>query len=244
MKKYVLSVLVAAAFVSGCSQNSEPATGMTQAISESSVSVTESEAFSETMTSSEIAASESESPASSESAEPTTASTETADSSTVFNEGSNMGGTDYSADAENYYKVKAEKDAVELDIENLQAEYRVGELDKESFESRIRELRMEEERLDNEEDMLEDAIEFSRYRSDMALLEGDAETLFNEMSSLKDKERELELRGRELESDYRAGNITRDEFVSSRTEDIREEEELDMREELLERALERMGYDD
>ena len=49
MKKYVLSVLVAAAFVSGCSQNSEPATGMTQAISESSVSVTESEAFSETM---------------------------------------------------------------------------------------------------------------------------------------------------------------------------------------------------
>lgn len=244
MKKYVLSVLVAAAFVSGCSQNSEPATGMTQAISESSVSVTESEAFSETMTSSEIAASESESPASSESAEPTTASTETADSSTVFNEGSNMGGTDYSADAENYYKVKAEKDAVELDIENLQAEYRVGELDKESFESRIRELRMEEERLDNEEDMLEDAIEFSRYRSDMALPEGDAETLFNEMSSLKDKERELELRERELESDYRAGNITRDEFVSSRTEDIREEEELDMREELLERALERMGYDD
>lgn len=234
MKKYVLLILMTAAVTAGCSQNSEPAAGMTQAIAESSVAVEESAA--ESLQHTPISESSYE--------ETSTSAAESREAADTSGDIPDTEGSNNTEDSERYYRIKAEKDAVELDIEELEARYRVGETDRESFEAQRRELKAEEERLDDEEDMLEDMAEFSFYKNIEKLPEGSAEELFGELSGLKERERELEIRERELESDYREGNITRDEFISSRSEDIREEEELDMREELLERALERMGYDD
>ena len=230
MKKYlVISTLLCAALLSGCGNNKEEAV-MTQAIAESSVTAEGSSEKAETVAGPESSSYESESDAET--------NYQTAEDLSAVVTG------DAEKDAESYYLTKAEKDAVELDIENLEARYRVGELDRESFEAQRRELKYEEEKLDIKEELLEDALDLIYYQEGLSLPEGDPDKLMEEMRSLKLREHELELREHELEADYRSGNISRDEFISSRTEDIREEEELDRKDELLEKALEMMGYDD
>lgn len=231
MKKYlVISTLLCAALLSGCGNNKEEEALMTQAIAESSVTAESSSEKAETVAGPEASSYESKSDAEMNYQTPE-------DLSAVVT-------GDAEKDAESYYLTKAEKDAVELDIENLEARYRVGELDRESFEAQRRELKYEEEKLDIKEELLEDALDLLYYQEGLSLPEGEPDKLMEEMRSLKLREHELELREHELEADYRSGNISRDEFISSRTEDIREEEELDRKDELLEKALEMMGYDD
>ena len=224
MKKYlVVSTLLCAALLSGCGNNKEEEALMTQAIAESSVTAESSSEKAETVAGPEASSYESKSDAEMNYQTPE-------DLSAVVT-------GDAEKDAESYYLTKAEKDAVELDIENLEARYRVGELARESFEAQRRELKYEEEKLDIKEELLEDALDLLYYQEGLSLPEGEPDKLMEEMRSLK-------LREHELEADYRSGNISRDEFISSRTEDIREEEELDRKDELLEKALEMMGYDD
>ena len=236
MKKYLfVTAAVAAALISGCGAKEEPA-GLTQAISESSVSAdTAAESFAKTSTEASM---QETSEASQTAADP-----QTADSGLGATALQGTSG-DISADAERYYRVKAEKDAVEIDIENLEASYRVGELDRAGFEAQRMELKAEEDSLDMEEDMLEAAMDLYYYQSGEALPEGDPQTLMDESMELKMSESELEIEDHRLEADYRSGAISREDFIEKKTEIVRSEEELDRREDLLERTLERMGYDD
>lgn len=148
------------------------------------------------------------------------------------------------ADEESYYRVKAEKEAVEIELDRLEASFRVGELDEESFRSQKRELELQEEELEDQEDYLEHAVDLAYYQSEPGLPEGEPQSLLQQMQELKKQELELEAAADSLERSYRNQEISREDFIRQMTETVRSEEALDRQEELLERALERLGYDD
>ncbi len=151
---------------------------------------------------------------------------------------------DQAKDEETYYQVKAEKDAVEIDIENLEASFRIGTISQEDFTSQKADLKTQEDYLDAQEEILEDSLDLAYRKSNPALPEGTAEELFSQKQNLEAKGDELDRSEDELELSYRSGDIIRKDFISKQTELIRQKEELDREEELVERALEKMGYDD
>ena len=221
MKKmrYILAGIVAAAVLSGCGAAREPQ----QAVQQTQPIMTESlgpETTQETAPEKEETASET--------AQGTAAQETTA----------------VETDEESYYRVKAEKEAVEIELDRLEASFRVGELDEESFRSQKWELELQEEELEDQEDYLEHAVDLAYYQSEPGLPEGDLQSLLQQMQELKKQELELEATTDSLERSYRNQEISREEFIRQMTEAVRSEEALDRQEELLERALERLGYDD
>lgn len=221
MKKmrYILAGIVAAAVLSGCGAGQEPQ----QVVQQTQPIMTESlgpETIQETAPEKEEAASET--------AQGTAAQETTA----------------VETDEESYYRVKAEKEAVEIELDRLEASFRVGELDEESFRSQKWELELQEEELEDQEDYLEHAVDLAYYQSEPGLPEGDLQSLLQQMQELKKQELELEAATDSLERSYRNEEISREDFIRQMTEAVRSEEALDRQEELLERALERLGYDD
>lgn len=231
MKKmrYILAGIVAAAVLSGCRAGQEPQ----QVVQQTQPIMTESrgpETIQETAPEKEEAASET--------GETQSGASDTTQESTA--QEAVVGETD----EESYYRVKAEKEAVEIELDRLEASFRVGELDEESFRSQKWELELQEEELEDQEDYLEHAVDLAYYQSEPGLPEGDLQSLLQQMQELKKQELELEAATDSLERSYRNEEISREDFIRQMTEAVRSEEALDRQEELLERALERLGYDD
>lgn len=226
MKKmrYMVAGIVAAAVLSGCGAAQEPQ----QAVQQTQPIMTESlgpETTQETAPEKEDTASET--------GEAQSAASDTTQETTAVE-----------TDEESYYRVKAEKEAVEIELDRLEASFRVGELDEESFRSQKWELELQEEELEDQEDYLEHAVDLAYYQSEPGLPEGDLQSLLQQMQELKKQELELEATTDSLERSYRNEEISREDFIRQMTEAVRSEEALDRQEELLERALERLGYDD
>lgn len=150
---------------------------------------------------------------------------------------------DTQKDRETYYRIKAEKEAVELDIDILEAAFRVGGVDQDSFYSQKRALKEQEDLLDMQEELLEDVVEHSYYR-EQAIPQGDIDSLLDEFRQAKIEKRTAENQCDQLEDQYRAGQISREEFAAQYQEAARREDEADAREEILEEALEMLGWDD
>ena len=150
---------------------------------------------------------------------------------------------DLAQDIETYCQVKAQKDAVEIEIDNLEAAYRVGSLDQQSFQSQRAALQNQERELDWQEEMLEDMAEMYFYQN-VELPQGDIQSLLDQLAQVDSEAYEQENQERQLKQQYRNGEISREDFISGMKENIRQEEELDVREELLEDSLERLGWDD
>ena len=150
---------------------------------------------------------------------------------------------DLAQDIETYCQVKAQKDAVEIEIDNLEAAYRVGSLDQRSFQSQRAALQNQERELDWQEEMLEDMAEMYFYQN-VELPQGDIQSLLDQLAQVDSEKYEQENQERQLKLQYRNGEISREDFISGMKESIRQEEELDVREELLEDSLERLGWDD
>ena len=150
---------------------------------------------------------------------------------------------DLARDIETYCQVKAQKDAVEIEIDNLEAAYRVGSLDQQSFQSQRAALQNQERELDWQEEMLEDMAEMYFYQN-VELPQGDIQSLLDQLAQVDSEKYEQENQERQLKLQYRNGEISREDFISGMKESIRQEEELDVREELLEDSLERLGWDD
>ena len=150
---------------------------------------------------------------------------------------------DLAQDIEIYCQVKAQKDAVEIEIDNLEAAYRVGSLDQQSFQSQRAALQNQERELDWQEEMLEDMAEMYFYQN-VELPQGDIQSLLDQLAQVDSEKYEQENQERQLKLQYRNGEISREDFISGMKESIRQEEELDVREELLEDSLERLGWDD
>ena len=148
------------------------------------------------------------------------------------------------ADAESYYRAKAEQDAIHIDIAKLEADFRVGKLSKEDFIAQKSQLEAEKDALDREEDRLEDSLDLAYYQSNPSFPSGSLEELRSMESELEQKEHQLEAQEDALEQSYWAGEVTRDDFIAQQIELIWTEETMDREEELLEDALDAMGYDD
>ena len=173
----------------------------------------------------------------------TTASQEAAAQTTAAQAALPSASGDLAQDVETYCQVKAEKDAVEIEIDNLEAAYRVGSLDQQSFQSQRAALQNQERELDWQEEMLEDMAEMYFYQN-VELPQGDIQSLLDQLAQVDSEAYEQENQERQLKLQYRNGEISREDFISGMKENIRQEEELDVREELLEDSLERLGWDD
>ena len=132
---------------------------------------------------------------------------------------------------------------MEIEIDNLEAAYRVGSLDQQSFQSQRAALQNQERELDWQEEMLEDMAEMYFYQN-VELPQGDIQSLLDQLAQVDSEKYEQENQERQLKLQYRNGEISREDFISGMKESIRQEEELDVREELLEDSLERLGWDD
>ena len=146
-------------------------------------------------------------------------------------------------DQDTYCRVKAEQDAIEIEISNLEAAYRVGSMDEPSFQSQRTALREQKRELDRQEEMLEDMVEMYYYQT-MEIPQGDIQSLLDQLSQVNSQKNDQESQESQLKLQYRNGEISREDFITGMQENISLEEELDVKEELLEDSLERLGWDD
>ena len=146
-------------------------------------------------------------------------------------------------DQDTYCRVKAEQDAIEIEISNLEAAYRVGSMDEPSFQSQRTALRDQKRELDRQEEMLEDMVEMYYYQT-MEIPQGDIQSLLDQLSQVNSQKNDQESQERQLKLQYRNGEISREDFITAMQEIISLEEELDVKEELVEDSLERLGWDD
>lgn len=146
-------------------------------------------------------------------------------------------------DQDTYCRVKAEQDAIEIEISNLEAVYRVGSMDETSFQSQRTALRDQKRELDRQEEVLEDMVEMYYYQT-MEIPQGDIQSLLDQLSQVNSQKNDQESQESQLKLQYRNGEISREDFITAMQENISLEEELDVKEELLEDSLERLGWDD
>lgn len=146
-------------------------------------------------------------------------------------------------DQDTYCRVKAEQDAIEIEISNLEAAYRVGSMDESSFQSQRTALRDQKRELDRQEEVLEDMVEMYYYQT-MEIPQGDIQSLLDQLSQVNSQKNDQESQESQLKLQYRNGEISREDFITAMQENISLEEELDVKEELLEDSLERLGWDD
>ena len=243
MKRIILTGVTAMFLLAGCAGQGQ-STAMTQPIasaqSQESQSVQAQAPESSQAAQPQTAAGQSSSGAADAQ---TTASQEAAAQTTAAQAAFPSASGDLAQDVETYCQVKAEKDAVEIEIDNLEAAYRVGSLDQQSFQSQRAALQNQERELDWQEEMLEDMAEMYFYQN-VELPQGDIQSLLDQLAQVDSEKYEQENQERQLKLQYRDGEISREDFISGMKESIRQEEELDVREELLEDSLERLGWDD
>ena len=150
---------------------------------------------------------------------------------------------DIETDEANYYSYKAQAEALDIDIDNLEAQYRIGQIDRDTFRTQKQDLNRQENQLECYEEWLEESIELY-YRTNRVLPEGSPEELLTQKQDLEIDENMLEIEEDTLKMQYRNSEISRDDFITEMTDIIRREETLDRQDEALEDALEMMGWDD
>ena len=242
MRNTILTGLAAALLLTGCADT--PSGNKTQEITDTTITssaVPSQEASQSALDNSDASSATDRALSSDIPAEGQNAAASQADSQTALYD---IVTGDQAKDEESYCRIKAEKDAVEIDIENLEASFRIGNISQEDFNSQKADLKAQEGYLDVQEELLEDSLDLAYRKSNPSLPEGTAEELFSQKQSLEAQGNELERSEDDLELSYRSGQITRDDFISKQIELIRQKEALDREEDLVERALERMGYDD
>ena len=239
MKRFILTGAAAAVLLTACGQGQS--TGMTQPIAATTAQVP---TVQETVSSTSAGGTESGDRTGEETvtAAETTAGTAAAPSETAQTSYPTASG-DPQQDQDTYCRVKAEQDAIEIEISNLEAAYRVGSMDEPSFQSQRTALRDQKRELDRQEEMLEDMVEMYYYQT-MEIPQGDIQSLLDQLSQVNSQKNDQKSQESQLKLQYRNGEISREDFITAMQENISLEEELDVKEELLEDSLERLGWDD
>lgn len=239
MKRFILTGAAAAVLLTACGQGQS--TGMTQPIAATTAQV---QTVQETVSSTSAGGTESGDRTGEETvtAAETTAGTAAAPSETAQTSYPTASG-DPQQDQDTYCRVKAEQDAIEIEISNLEAAYRVGSMDETSFQSQRTALRDQKRELDRQEEVLEDMVEMYYYQT-MEIPQGDIQSLLDQLSQVNSQKNDQESQESQLKLQYRNGEISREDFITAMQENIGLEEELDVKEELLEDSLERLGWDD
>ena len=230
MKKYIVIGIVAAA-LAGCGNQQQ--TAMTQPIVTEAISA-------QAQTEQTQAEAEQAQADQSQTGQPQTEQSQAA----AGTEAASLYTGDPETDEENYYRIKAEKEAVDVEIDRLEASFRIGDLAAEEFRAQKQALECQENELEYQEELLEHAVDLAYMQAGEALPEGDVRTLLQQDAELERQENELELEMDALERSYRNSEIQREDFISQMTELLRSEEELERQGDRIERALELQGFDD
>lgn len=243
MKKIFLTAVAMTFVLAGCSQPQE--TKMTQEIQATETVVT-AETGTDDGTAAETAAQaettvQAETQAQTENQAQTQSTPENASDTQSQSE---ISSGDIETDEDNYFSIKAEKDAVDIEIDNLEASYRIGEVDEAAFLEKKRELEAREDELERQEERLEDVIDRYYRQNTPALESTDVNELQVLLQSLSQQENELEQQEDALEMEYRSGEKTREEFITEQKEILRQLESVERQEEQVEDALEMLGWDD
>ena len=144
---------------------------------------------------------------------------------------------------ENYYRAKAEKEAYDAEIDSLEADFRVGKLNQETFLQQKSALEEQENAWEWEEDRLE----YLRPHFDPAELSIDISNpsaLLQAMQAAELAEEQAESQQEQLEMQYASGSLSREEFVQQYTALLKEEDSAESQADWLEEQLELLGYDD
>lgn len=235
MKRFVLTGVVAALMLAGCG-GKEQSAGMTQPIA--SVQTQSQTAAQETTEAGSASAVTSVSSENGQTENTAAVQTEAGSKAPLPSASG-----DPVQDLDTYCQVKAEKEAVEIEISNLEAAYRVGSLDEQSFQSQRTALKDQERELERMEETLEDGVERYYYQNSQAP-QGDISSLLDQLSQVDSEKYQQENQKDQLKLQYRNGEISREDFINGMKENIQQEEALDVQEELLEDSLERLGWDD
>lgn len=138
--------------------------------------------------------------------------------------------------------VRAEEQAVTLDMEKLEAEYRVKSILEDKFKEQMAELERRDKKLDELEDNLENS-----YSQPTPTIPLEEDELVVRLSELKEAGQALEEEERTLAIDYLEDTITREEYVAAQIELEKRDETLEAEEDAIEDKLESLGrevYDD
>ena len=200
MKRFILTGAAAAVLLTACGQGQS--TGMTQPIAATTAQV---QTVQETVSSTSAGGTESGDRTGEETvtAAETTAGTAAAPSETAQTSYPTASG-DPQQDQDTYCRVKAEQDAIEIEISNLEAAYRVGSMDEPSFQSQRTALRDQKRELDRQEEMLEDMVEMYYYQT-MEIPQGDIQSLLDQLSQVNSQKNDQESQESQLKLQYHAG---------------------------------------
>lgn len=152
------------------------------------------------------------------------------------------GDTDKLSLLRDYCALKAELDALDIDMDRLEMDYLAKKMDENTWKAQKLELKQKEDALELQKDRLK--LDLKSGARSPQLPDGTAEELLSRLRKLESDEEELDLKEHMLEADYRSGAITREEFISQQTELLILDEQNDWEKDLVEDALEIMGIDD
>lgn len=142
-----------------------------------------------------------------------------------------------------YYQAKAEEEALSIDIERLESDYRMNNLPKDDFIAQKKQLSSQKQAFDDEADRLEKSL--PPFRPEAGWVdESDVKAMVALMRGLEAEEDAAENALDILEDDYCLDNITREEFKKQYAALKEQEDLLDEQVDYLEDALELLGWDD
>lgn len=146
------------------------------------------------------------------------------------------------AEISEYYIVKAQIDAAELDMEILEAKYRIGELEAASFEEQRTSQSAQKKELENRKRLLEEPSFEAADSDDLADM--DMNALLIKLEEYEVQEEQLERKEDQLEAAYLAGELAREGFVEEQTKLLYDDDMLDGKKDRVEDYLEKLGWDD
>lgn len=146
---------------------------------------------------------------------------------------------------EQYYRVKAEKEIMELDLDILKADYRIGKIDQESFQKQKLQGEQKEDELEAKEDQLKLTIRQQGIALAPVLdMENTIEGLLEQKRTLETQEDKLDLEEEQEQAKYRNQTIDRNTLLTKQIEIEKKKKELDYQEDLLEERLKQLGWKD
>ena len=160
-----------------------------------------------------------------------------------FSGGTSISPENTEENIQRYYTAKAQEEATEIDIEILQADYRVGKISDEDFQTQKLQLEQEKASWDNESDMLEYMIP-RNFPEEGWVDTTDLNAMLSKMQEIQIADSEIEMEMYQLKSSYMNGEISREDFVSQQAILEQQEELYDDQEDWLENQMELLGWDD
>lgn len=143
-----------------------------------------------------------------------------------------------------YYNTKAQVSALSIDIDILEADFRIGKIESAFFQEQKAALLTQKMKLERDEDLLEHQADLLTPYTAPDLTNTDVAALLEQFHEAEVAEDAFDLEEDILKEHYRSGQISRADFISQKAVLERKSDEADNRADMLEDTLELLGWDD